>query len=190
MKPSRSASSTSSRSSSSVSASCAARRMDRHREEAELHFSLTRLRSGEPGPSHPYRLVAPCGPAIVDRKPPAGPARSRRRRHGTVQRTRSHRGGDRAARRVRRPALQDGHDRADPPPARLRARGRADRGRVAEGDPVSHRGRPGLQRPAPGVHPALGHARRLDPGRCDQPPPAERRGRIDRARPVLLGGRA
>ena len=138
----------------------------------------------------PYRLVALPGLAIVDRQDGRRvPARSWRH-HASVQRTRSHRCGDRAARRVRRSALQDGHDLAGQASARFRARGRAERGRVDGRDPLPDRGRPGVRRPAPGVHPAVRHARGLDPGRRDQSPAAERRGRIDRARPVLLGGRA
>ena len=48
------------------------------------------------------------------------------------------------------------------PPARLRARGEADRGRVDAGHRVPHRDRPDVRRQAAGVHPAVGHARRLD----------------------------
>ena len=108
--------------------------------------------------------------------------------HGSIRRTRSDRCGDRAARRQRRSALQDRHDLADPASARLRARGRADRSRVDDRDPLSHRGGPDVHRQAPGVHPALRHARRVDPGRRDQPPHAGRRGRIDHARPWYVEG--
>ena len=75
------------------------------------------------------------------------------------------------------------------PPPRGRPRGRADRGGVARGDSVPHAHRTDVRRQAPGVHPALGHARRVDAGRRHQPSQAARRDRVDRARTVSCRGR-
>ena len=56
---------------------------------------------------------------------------------------------------------------------------RADRRRVVQGDPVPDRHRPQVRRQAPGVHPAVGHARRLHAGRRHQQPPRRRRDALD-----------
>ena len=54
-------------------------------------------------------------------------------------------------------------------PARVRARGAAHRGGMVRGHQVPHRGRPEVRRQAPGVHPALRHARPVDDDRRAQP---------------------
>ena len=58
--------------------------------------------------------------------------------------------------------LQDADDRAGRAPARLHPRGPANRGGVAAGDRLPHRGRPHHRRQAAGVHPALRRPRRVD----------------------------
>ena len=82
------------------------------------------------------------------------------------------------------PRLKEIMDVARRPPARVRARRGADVRRVARGHPVPHANRPDLRREAPGVHPALGHARRVDARRRHQSPQAVRRNGVDGARPV------
>ena len=77
------------------------------------------------------------------------------------------------------PRLRRDHARPGRPPARLRHRGRADRGGVGGGDRDAHRDRPHHRREAPGVHPLVGHARGLDAGRRARPPGA-RAGRPSR----------
>ena len=67
---------------------------------------------------------------------------------------------------------------------------RADPGGMDGGDPVPDPHRAGLHRLAPGVHPAFGHARRLDAGRRDRQPQALGRQRKHRARAVPRRRRA
>ena len=76
------------------------------------------------------------------------------------------------------------------PSPRFRAREGGDRGRMGLRDRLPHPHRQD-QRPEPaGIHPALGHARRVDAGRRDQQPSRAGRDAIDGARPVLRRGRA
>ena len=74
-------------------------------------------------------------------------------------------------RRHPRSAAARGPAGARAPPARLRQRGPADRGGVVRRHRLPHPHRPHHRRQAPGVHPALRHARALDAGRRHQPPP-------------------
>ena len=85
---------------------------------------------------------------------------------------------------------------AHPAPARFRARGRPAGRRVVQGDRVPDRLRQDLRREAPGVHPPVRHAGRIDAGRragtCPCPERPQRRHAPDRrhgARPFLLGRR-
>ena len=93
----------------------------------------------------------------------------------------------RAPHELRRPAPQADHDFARDPPARLRARGGADRRRVDAGHRVPHRHRPHVRRQTPGVHLAVRHARPVDAGGGAKPLQAGGRDRGDRVRAVSCG---
>ena len=72
-----------------------------------------------------------------------------------------------------------------PPPPRLRRGGRPATRRVVRRHPVPHRDRPAVRRDPPGVHPPVGHARRVDARRVRDPRRHRGQHGEHRARPVL-----
>ncbi|CAA9436370.1 MAG: Catechol 1,2-dioxygenase 1, partial [uncultured Pseudonocardia sp.] len=110
--------------------------------------------------------------------------------HAAGHRGQHHRPGRAAVGHRARPAARRGHDRARAPPARLRPRGAAHRGRVDGRRAVAHPHRADQRRQARGVHPRLRRARTVDARRADEPPPRPGRHPGHRARPVPHRGLA
>ena len=140
-----------------------------------------------------FKETLPRLDAVAAAKPVGGTHSSRRQRSGgSMAQFSGHDLSEAVIQRLAEcadPRFADRHDRADPASARFRARRRAERSGMADRDPLSDQAGPGVHRQAPGVHPALGHARGLDP-RDAINHRAHGRGGIDGARPVVHRRRA
>ena len=106
---------------------------------------------------------------------PIVPGDSRRFADVGLQPGQAHRGRRRRLREDARPAPARDHAGAGQAPPRLRARGRPHARRMARRHPLPHRDRPDLDREAPRVHPAVGHAGPVDDDRLAGPGARQRR---------------